>query len=164
MDDASFNLETKIINAKNKDIIIIEPGTYTLHNIQVTKNITLQGNGNPRDIIIDGENKSSIFLIRSPDVHVTFKNLTFINGLTDNFGGAISIETGNVYVDECIFINNTALSDTNAGAISNYGTKENKGYLLVNNSLFINMLCKFIYLQLPFHKQLSSSRWWSNTC
>ncbi|MBQ2637141.1 MAG: hypothetical protein IJG09_10690 [Methanobrevibacter sp.] len=76
--------------------------------------------------------------MRSPDVHVTFKNLTFINGLTDNFGGAISIETGNVYVDECIFINNTALNDTNAGAISNYGTKQNKGYLLVNNSLFVN--------------------------
>ena len=138
LSDASSDLETKIINAKNKDVILIEHGTYSIHNIQITKNITLQGNGNPKDIIIDGENKSSIFLIRSPDVHVTFKNLTFINGLTDNFGGAISIETGNVYVDECIFINNTALNDTNAGAISNYGTKQNKGYLLVNNSLFVN--------------------------
>ena len=73
-----------------------------------------------------------------PDVHVTFKNITFINGLTDNFGGAISIETGNVYVDNCIFINNTALKETNAGAISNYGTKQDRGYLFVNNSLFIN--------------------------
>ena len=58
--------------------------------------------------------------------------------MTNNFGGAISIETGNVYVDNCIFINNTAVDDTNAGAISNYGTKKNKGYLYVNNSLFIN--------------------------
>ncbi len=138
LSDASSDLENKITNAKNKETIIIEPGTYSIHNIQITKNITLQGNGNPRDIIIDGENKSSIFLIRSPTVHVTFKNITFINGLTNDFGGAISIETGNVYVDNCIFINNTALSNTNAGAISNYGTKANKGYLLVNNSLFVN--------------------------
>ena len=138
LQDSSSNLENKIINAKNKQTIKIEPGTYCLHNINITKNITLQGNGNPRDIIIDGENKSSIFLIRSPDVYVTFKNITFINGLTDNFGGAISIETGHVTVDNCIFMDNTALNNTNAGGISNYGTKQNRGYLLVNNSLFVN--------------------------
>ena len=136
--DVSSSLEDKIVNAENNDKITINPGTYKVHNVLITKNITLQGNGNQRDIIIDGENKSSIFLIRSPDVHVTFKNITFINGFTENFGGAISIETGNVVVDNCIFINNTALNNTNAGGISNYGTKQNRGYLLVNNSLFVN--------------------------
>lgn len=40
-------------------------------------------------------------------------------------------------MDNCIFINNTALSDTNAGAISNYGNEDNKSYLFVNNSLFM---------------------------
>ena len=136
--DSSAELQHKIETSENGDEILIEPGTYQIHNIKLTKNITLQGNGDARDIIIDGEQKSSIFLIRSPDVYVTFKNITFINGLTKNFGGAISIETGNVYVDNCIFINNTALSDTNAGAISNYGTKKNRGYLFVNNSVFLN--------------------------
>ena len=132
------DLENQIETAKDNDVISIEPGTYKIHNIKITKNITLQGKGNPKDIIIDGEKQSSIFLIRSPNVYVTFKNITFINGLTDNFGGAISSETGHIYVDNCIFINNTALKETNAGAISNYGTKENRGYLFVNNSLFIN--------------------------
>ncbi len=134
----STDLEAKINNANNGEEILIEPGTYKIHNVQLTKNITLQGNGNARDIIIDGEKKSSIFLISSPSVRVTFKNITFINGLTDNFGGAICIETGGAIVDNCIFINNTALNDTNAGGISNYGTKKNRGYLLVNNSIFIN--------------------------
>jgi predicted outer membrane repeat protein len=138
LQDASSSLESKIVNAKNNDTISLKPGTYKIHNIQITKNITIQGKGDPRDIIIDGENKSSIFLIRSGDVHVAFKNITFINGLTDNFGGAISIETGHVTVDNCMFINNTALNNTNAGGISNYGTKYDRGYLLVNNSLFIN--------------------------
>jgi predicted outer membrane repeat protein len=139
LEDASSDLENRIHNADNNEEILIEPGTYKIHNINITKNITLQGNSNdPRDVVIDGEEKSSIFLIRSPDVHVTFKNITFINGLTDNFGGAISIETGHAYVDNCIFMNNTALEGTNAGAISNYGTKENRGYLFVNNTLFLN--------------------------
>ena len=136
--DKSADLKNEIDSAKNGAEILIDPGTYKIHNITIDKNLTLQGNGNARNIIIDGEKKSSIFLIGNPDVHVTFKNITFINGLTHDFGGAISIKTGNVYVNECIFANNTALSDTNAGAISNYGTKENKAYLYVNNSLFIN--------------------------
>lgn len=138
MEISSTDLENSIINAKNDEVIIINKGTYYLHGINITKNITLQGNGNPRDIIIDGENKSSIFMIRNDSLHVSFKNITFINGLTDNFGGAISIETGHVYVDNCIFINNTALNNTNAGAISNYGNATHKAYLFVNNSLFVN--------------------------
>ena len=138
LNEISTSLESEINNAKNEGKITLKPGTYNVHNIMITKNITIQGKGNPRDIIIDGENKSSIFLIRSPNVYVAFKNITFINGFTDNFGGAISIETGHVTVDNCIFANNTAMNDTNAGGISNYGTKTNRGYLLVNNSLFIN--------------------------
>ena len=138
LSDISMDLENRINNANDNDEIIIEAGTYKIHNININKSITLKGNGNPRDIILDGEEKSSIFLIRNPDVSVTFKNITFVHGRTNNFGGAISSETGQVYVDNCIFINNTALSKTNAGAISNYGTKENRGYLFVNNSLFIN--------------------------
>ena len=127
-----------ILNANDGDEIVLEPNTYKVHNITITKNLTIRGNGNPDDVVIDGENKSSIFLIRSDAVHLTLKNLTFINGCTDNFGGAVSIETGHVYVDYCNFINNTALENTNAGGISNYGTTEQKGYLLVNNSLFVN--------------------------
>ena len=134
--DTSLNLEDRIVNAENGDEILINPGTYTLHNVTITKNITLQGNGDPMDVILDGEQKSSIFLIRNETVHVTLKNITFINAYTDEFGGAISMETGYVYVDNCNFINNTA--GVNAGGISNYGTEEHPGFLLVNNSLFIN--------------------------
>lgn len=134
----SSGLRTNIINAKNDDLIILDKGTYYLHDVNITKNISLQGNGNPKDIIIDGENKSHIFSITNDSVHVSFKNITFINGFTNNFGGAISIETGHVYVDNCIFINNTALNNTNAGAISNYGNATHRAYLFVNNTLFIN--------------------------
>ena len=134
--DISSELENNINDAQDNEEIILDPGTYYLHNITLTKNLTFTGNGNPRDIIIDAENKDSIFLIRSDAVHVSFKNITFINANVKGFGGAISMETGHVNVDNCIFANNTA--SVNAGGISNYGTEENRGELHVSNSLFIN--------------------------
>ena len=135
--DKSQDLINRIENANDNDVILIEPGTYKVHGINLTKNISFQGNGNPRDIIIDGEELSSIFLIQNINITAKFNNLTFINGKTDNFGGGICIETGKVYVDNCIFINNTALNVTNGGAISNYGNDTERSYLFVNNSLFV---------------------------
>jgi hypothetical protein len=136
--NSSSELINGITDANDGDEILIEPGTYKIHDMNITRNITLQGNGNPEDIIMDGEQQSSIFIIRNEGLHITFKNITFINAKTDGFGGAISMETGHVYVDNCIFANNTA--GVNAGGISNYGNETTgvKAYLLVNNSLFIN--------------------------
>ena len=136
-DTSSQELINRIETANDGDTILIEPGTYKVHGINITKNISLQGNGDPRDVIIDGEELSTIFFIQDINVTAKFNNLTLINGKTNNFGGGICIETGNVYVDNCIFINNTALSVTNGGAISNYGNETDRSYLFVNNSLFI---------------------------
>ena len=44
--DSSSSLENKIVNAENNDKIIIQPGEYKIHNINITKNITIQGKGN----------------------------------------------------------------------------------------------------------------------
>lgn len=135
-DEKSAELVNRINNAQDNEIIYIEPGTYKIHNITLARNITLQGMGY-NQVVIDGEYLSSIFLIHDKDVYVNFYNLTIIHGLTENFGGGICIETGNAYVDNCIFINNTALNDTNGGAISNYGNEDYRSYLFVNNSLFM---------------------------
>ena len=131
-------LISRIQNAGNNETILIEPGIYRIHNMNLTKDIILQGNGDPREVIIDGEQLGSVFLIKCIDVTARFYNLTIKNGLTYNFGGGICIENGNAYVDNCIFINNTALNDTNGGAISNYGNEENRSYLFVNNTLFLS--------------------------
>ncbi|AMK15471.1 right-handed parallel beta-helix repeat-containing protein [Methanobrevibacter olleyae] len=136
-DEASKELIDRIESANNGDTILIEPGIYKIHGINITRNISFQGNANPREVIIDGEELSSIFFINNINITAKFNNLTIINGKTDNFGGGICIETGNVYVDNCIFINNTALNVTNGGAISNYGNETDRSYLFVNNSLFI---------------------------
>lgn len=134
--DSSSQLVKDMSEAKSNDVITVEMGTYKITDFEITKNLTIQGNGEPLDVILDGDHKSSIFLIRNDTVHVTFKNLAFVNANTEGFGGAISMETGHVYVDNCYFINNTA--GVNAGGISNYGNETHRGYLMVNNSLFLN--------------------------
>ncbi|MBO6123515.1 MAG: hypothetical protein J6P09_06715 [Methanobrevibacter sp.] len=134
--DTSSDLNEEMSKSNENDIIILEKGTYKLSDFEITKNLTIKGNGDPLDVVIDGEKKSSIFLIRNDTVHVSFKNITFINANTDEFGGAISIETGHAYVDNCYFINNTA--GINAGGISNYGNTTHRGFLLLNNSFFMN--------------------------
>lgn len=134
--DSSSNLTKELSDANDNDILTLEKGTYKVSDFEITKNLTIKGNGDPLDVIIDGEQKSGIFLIRNDSVHVTFKNLTFINANVEGFGGAISMETGHAYVDNCYFINNTA--SVNAGGISNYGNETHRGYLLLNNSFFMN--------------------------
>ena len=134
--DSSSKLIKDLSQASDNDIITLKKGTYKISDFEITKNLTIKGNADPLDVIIDGEHKSSIFLIRNDAVHVTFKNLTFINANVEGFGGAISMETGHAYVDNCYFINNTA--SVNAGGISNYGNETHRGYLLLNNSFFMN--------------------------
>ena len=81
-DTSSQELINRIETANDGDTILIEPGTYKLHGINITKNISLQGNGNPREVIIDGEELSTIFFIQDIGVTAKFNNLTFINGKT----------------------------------------------------------------------------------
>lgn len=140
---AKQDLKQVIADSNVNDVIILEPGTYAVNDINITRNVTLQGNGNPRDIILDGGKKSGIILIENESVHARFNNITFINGIRD-YGGAISVYSGNVYVDNCIFINNTAVEGTSGGAIANFGIDyyhtrpDIYANLFVNNSLFAN--------------------------
>ena len=130
----SDNLGQTIANANDGDIINLNTGTYTnnVSNIQIKKNITLKGNGNTKDVIIDAEKNSGIFTMET-GINVTFINITFINGKNTGSGGAI----GNSYAStmmtfiNCSFINNSA--DNYGGAINNVGNN-----LTVENCIFIN--------------------------
>jgi hypothetical protein len=131
--NSTNSIADTINNANNNTVIYLNPGTYNQSGININKNISIQGNGNPKDIIINGNNESSIFFINNQTVYIN--NITFINGYNNEFGGAINSESSNVYVNNCIFINNTAKT-INGGAINNAGTLNTTGYLFVNNSYF----------------------------
>ena len=61
--------------AQAGDTVLIKKGTYTEHSIEVNKPLTILGEGFP---IIDGEEKGSVFLVKSDSVQIsglTIKNI-----------------------------------------------------------------------------------------
>jgi nitrous oxidase accessory protein len=60
--------------AKDKDSIILQAGIYKEGPLQLTKSITLLGQGNP---VLDGENKYEILLISGKNI--TIKGIQFRN-------------------------------------------------------------------------------------
>lgn len=67
-DEASKELIDRIERANNGDTILIEPGIYKIHGINITRNISFQRKANPREVIIDGEELSSIFFINNINI------------------------------------------------------------------------------------------------
>jgi predicted outer membrane repeat protein len=110
--------------------LYIANGTYTgtlNKNITISRNLSIFGEIQP-GTIIDAENIGTIFLIDS-GINVTIVNITFVNGNSTIYGGAI-YNNGNLTVTNGMFSNNTA---TNwGGAIYN----DLNAILTIENSVF----------------------------
>ncbi len=140
--DNSMSIQDTVNSINDQDTIFLEPGTYNEYGIEIDKNITLQGLGDANDVIIDGNNKNTIILINSVST-VRFLNITFINGNSPDYGGAIHSENGIVYVDNCNFINNTA--KINGGAIDIAGNEyKEKGHFRTNYGFLEAKNCSFL--------------------
>ena len=94
--------------------ITLNPGTYNKttdrsNNLTFNgKNLTIQGNGSVGSVIIDAQKLGRLFSITG-NSNITFINITFINGNTTSYGGAI-YKTGNgtLNIINCTFNNNSA--------------------------------------------------------
>ncbi|WP_296861805.1 hypothetical protein [uncultured Methanobrevibacter sp.] len=141
--DNTMSIQDAVNNVNDNDTIYLTPGTYTESGIKIDKNITLQGMGTADEVIIDGNNSNTIILVNSVS-QIKFFNLTFINGNSPDYGGAIHSELGGqIYVDSCNFINNTA--KINGGAIDIAGEQHNIKWQVFTNYGFLNATdCKFI--------------------
>ena len=141
--DNSTSIQSTVDLVNDSDTIYLSPGTYNESGIRIDKNITIRGLGNADEIIIDGGNRNSIILVNSVS-EVKFFNLTFINGKSPDFGGAIHSELGGqIYVDSCNFINNTAKQ--NGGAIDIAGEQHRIKWQVFTNYGFLNATnCNFI--------------------
>ena len=117
--------------------IYLANGVYKENNITINNNMTIIGESQ-QNTIINGEHKNTIFFITS-GVNFSISNLTLTNGTSNNNGGAIGnynidySEFGILTVNNCNFINNTALGSY-GGAIYN----GNGDTLIINNSSFTN--------------------------
>ena len=141
--DSTMSIQDAVNSANDSDTIFLSPGKYVESGIKIDKNITLQGMGTADEVIIDGNKENTIILVNSVS-KVKFFNLTFINGNSPDYGGAIHSELGGqIYVDHCNFINNTAA--INGGAIDIAGEQHRVKWEVFTNYGFLNATnCNFI--------------------
>ncbi|WP_292799222.1 hypothetical protein [Methanobrevibacter sp.] len=159
--DNSMSIQDAVNTVSDNDTIFLSPGTYVESGIKIDKNITLQGMGNADEIIIDGDHKNTIILVNSVS-QVKFFNLTFINGKSPDFGGAIHSELGGqIYVDSCNFINNSARQ--NGGAIDIAGEQHRVKWQVFTNYGFLNATnCNFIN-NTAYHDGGALATYWGNS-
>ena len=81
---------------------------FNIEGIVINKSITIDGNG----FKIDAQGKSRIFKI--PAENVILKNIIFINGNTDEYGGAVYFSRAGT-VTNCNFVDNKAIGDYGYG-------------------------------------------------
>ena len=102
-DGTTFSeLQNEIYSLNDGDTLIInnDIAQDNTNAIEIKKNITISG----KDITINAQNKSGIFIVKSDNVMIN--NITFTNG-NSNQGGAI-YSFANLVISNCKFINNYA--------------------------------------------------------
>lgn len=140
--DNSTNIQNTINQVNSNDTINLNTGTYRESGIEINKSLTIQGKGNPDEVIIDGENKDGILLASS--VKLTIRNITFTNALKEGNGGAICLlNGGELIIENCRFIDNNVTytnesETTNGGAIYAEGTLSTDVTSKITNCIFIN--------------------------
>ena len=131
------NISAALANVSSGDTITINSGTYSgignNTNLTISTNVTIEGNTSGGAVIINAQNLSQIFTMAN-NINVTFINITFSNGNTTSYGGAIeNLYSGTTMTFiNCTFINNHA---NLGGAIYNNGSNMNiSGSNFTNNS------------------------------
>ena len=109
--------------------IIINPGTYTGTNYEVTKDLTVTGVGN---VIIDGEGQGRLFNVASAaNVNMLSLNNLILTG-GDAYYGSIIYS----YAKELILENISMINNPTSGNLIT-----NNGKLTINKSKFVNNRC-----------------------
>ena len=127
-------LQEKINKAQPGSTINLDTNYVAYYDspIIIEKAITINGNNH----IIDGNEKSRLFMVKSDNV--VLNNINFINGFVSrNNGGAAIYSEGNLILNNCNFENNFAeerWDGGDGGAIYTSGTLSVNGCIFRNNS------------------------------
>lgn len=115
-------------------------------NIDITKNVVIEGAGQD-NTIIDAQNNSQIWHIGDGS-KVLIKDITFIDGKLQNSGGAIAND-GILTVTNCTFADNTADNEVGGALFTHtnltvtdclfYNNKANSGSAIFNKGGFITV-------------------------
>jgi nitrous oxidase accessory protein len=96
-------LKKAIDMAKNKDTILLQPGSYREGTITITKSITIIGINNP---VLDGENKYEILVLSGRDITISGIRFKDSRHSSSNDYAAINIiDASNITITNCKIFN-----------------------------------------------------------
>lgn len=122
------NMDDVIFSAKSKDTIRINPGTYTIFNLDINRPLNFIGQGNsPEEVILIIKSKSNIEFKKTDTAKVTFTNLTIKSSHKTYQGPFISVLNGDL-----ILQNIDLLISNQESAIALF----NNSYLDADSSFF----------------------------
>ena len=136
------SIAQNITDATSGDTLILNPGTFTEHDIPVSKSIIIRANTSnghdAADTIISGSNTGRIFRVTS-GVTFAIENLTLQDGVADG-GGALYVDG---FSPTTIFVNSSVIhsvnSASNGGAI--YTNSDSATLLSISSSTFTDCSC-----------------------
>ncbi|GHU72922.1 hypothetical protein FACS189450_11670 [Spirochaetia bacterium] len=136
-------LRNALDNAQDGDIIrfnagLVTPGTSVIeldnYGLEVTENITIEGNGVTLKPGASWSGSSSILYVFN-SVTVNISRVHFKDGRATNSGAAVYFESGTLNLESCIFSGNEETNFSGGGAIYNdYGDLTVKGSTFYGNS------------------------------
>jgi len=104
------NVRIALIKSVTGDVLLLKAGRYfgnDNRNLTISKILSIRSESGPQETIIDLQGYGPAFII---EVFISFKGITFANGLT-SYGGCIQLTVNSSsHFEDCIFHNNTAIS------------------------------------------------------
>lgn len=166
-------IQEAVNDCSDFDYILISPGVYSGPGnrdviVDGIRNLVIRGDGEPEDVIIDAEGSSSenhriLEVFAYNGEHIFLHNLTFRNGyVRKQDGGAVLATYSDVRVENCIFINNKAVSGS-AGGFGG-GLSALRGSCQIESSLFIENESGFGGAIYSGDIEVSNSSFERNTC
>ena len=129
------SLECAVNNSKEDSTIHLNNGEYagdSNRNITIDKSITIIGKSK-ENTIINGESCGRLFNVTSTG-RLTLIDVTLLNGYSDECGGLIYCDGGEINIKNCIIKNSSAYDKGGAIYYNNTGTLNIEDSLFINNS------------------------------
>jgi hypothetical protein len=130
-------VQSAIDNSNSGDVIILDPGTYVVNNLQMNQKIVhLVSSGNRENTFISGNGTNRLLTINNDTTCLqVIKGISFINGSAlSNSGYVTAVQSGKVIFEDCVFSNSGGNTGNTLFRGSGQNTTTFKNCIVRNNN------------------------------